>query len=146
MVEALFFWALAMYGALTVVWQVVRVMQKRRIQRENPQPVNVVLVVQNAEPSIEGVLRSLLDRTVFSLRERTVTVVDAWSTDQTEYIVQRLATSRPALSYFRAESENDLQHILQIECVDKTAIACVYDLRRSGVIGEVIDDVAALCR
>lgn len=146
MVEALFFWALAMYGALTAVWQVVGMMQRRRLQQENPQPMNIVLVVQNAESSIEGVLRNLLDRTVFSLRERTITVIDAWSTDATESIGRRLSQSRAALNYIRVESESELQSNLQAECVDKAAVACVYDLRRNGVLGEILDDVSALCR
>ena len=146
MVEALFFWALAMYGALAVVWQVVGIMQRRRLQQENPHPMNIVLVVQNAESSIEGVLRNLLDRTVFSLRERTITVIDAWSTDETESICRRLAESRSALNYIRVESEAELQRTLQAECVDRAAVACVYDLRRNGVLGEVLDDVSALCR
>ncbi len=144
--EALFFWALAMYGAMTAVWQSVRLIQMRRMRSENPQPMHVVLVIQNAESSIEGILRGLMDRTAFSLRQRTVTVVDAWSSDSTESIVRRLSWSRSGLTYLRVESEAELQRTLQTECVDKAAVACVYDLRRSGVMTEVVDDVLALCR
>lgn len=143
MVEALFFWALAVYGALMVVWQTVRAMQRGHIVGQ-PHPVNIILVVQDAEPYIEGILRTLLAGTAYSVRRRTVFVLDVRSTDRTGEIVGRLEADYAGIRYFLVDDEDQIARELRQACERTTAVSCVYDLRNYEVLQDVTRDVMSL--
>lgn len=142
-VGALFFWALAVYGALTVVRQVSRGL-RRRI-RQNLHPVAVVLIVQNSEAHIEGVLRSIFLSTSMGRREWRILVFDMGSTDDTPHIVQRLAMQHDGLEYVRIEGEGEfVQHLARV-CAEGGLVGCIYDLRVSGMLCDVARDIRLLC-
>lgn len=135
---ALFFWLLAGYGALCIVWQASQRL-RRRFQR--PRPLSLVLVVENAEDEIEGILRLLLLRTAFGMRERRIVVLDAGSTDDTGAIVQRLCQDNPALSYVRvADPAHWLDALAQL-CLASPHVSCVYDLRQRTSWHDTIQDL-----
>jgi len=143
MVEALFFWALAVYGALMVVWQTVRVIQRGHIAGQ-PHAVNIILVVQDAEPYIEGILRTLLAGTAYSVRRRTMFVFDVRSTDRTGEIVGRLEADYAGIRYFLVDDEDQIVRELRQACERTTAVSCVYDLRNYEVLQDVTRDVMSL--
>lgn len=143
MIIALCFWALALYGALCIVWQSVRSIQKR-MSRGHTHRVNVILVVQNAESTIEGVARTLLATTAFSTRERQLLIVDVHSTDGTGDIVERLAKSYDGLKYIPVTTEAELLGKLKELCSHSHAVACVYDLRDYEMLRDVTYDVTTL--
>ncbi len=143
MVEALVFWALALYGALMIVWQSVNRI-KRRVEKQHP--VKVILVVQNAENYIEGVLRTLLFTTSFGWRDHEVFVMDIGSTDDTERIVQTLAERADGLRYTRLSGETDFYQELERACWDFDSVRCIYDLRVNGMAHDVTADMLSLCQ
>lgn len=143
MVEALFFWALAMYGALMIVWQSTKLLQKRRTKHDE-HPVKVILVVQNAAQNIEGLLRAWLAGTADSNRDHTFFVMDVRSTDETSDIVKRLALEQPAIRYIQVNDEDDLLGQLREACVHSNGVACVYDLRDYGMLREAARDINSL--
>ncbi|MDQ0191102.1 hypothetical protein JI721_08395 [Alicyclobacillus cycloheptanicus] len=143
MVEALFFWALALYGAVILAWQCTRWLNRRR---QRPHPLTVILVVQNAAQQIEGVIRTLMLETAWSARERKIFVIDYGSTDETANILQHLAKVHTCLEFVTVLTEAEFQQHLQSACLSEAHIGCIYDLRVSGVSQDVTADLAALCR
>lgn len=143
MVEALFLWALAVYGAIMVVWQTVRIM-KRLHKVATPHPVNIILIVQDAESSIEGILRSLLATTLYSIRRRTVLVLDVQSRDDTGDIVRRLETCYEGIHYCLVDSDDDIAQVLCQSFGRTTTVSCVYDLRNRELLRDVTWDVMSL--
>jgi hypothetical protein len=141
--EALLFWLLAGYGAMSLVWHVARRLQ-RRLQR--PRPLTLVLVVQNSQDQIEGILRTLMVRTAFGIRERHIIVFDAGSTDDTSIIVQRLCEHHHCLSYVRVAEESHWLDELSKLCVQPHYMSCVYDLRNPDQWTDVVDDLQWLCQ
>ncbi|MCL6516714.1 hypothetical protein [Alicyclobacillus sp.] len=143
MVGVLFFWALAVYGALTVVRQVSRGLQRRI--RQDLHPVAVVLIVQNSETHIEGILRSIFLSTALGHRERRVLVFDMGSTDDTPRIVQRLAMQHDGLEYVPIREEGDFVANLARVCAEGGLVGCIYDLRVNGMLSDVARDIRLLC-
>jgi hypothetical protein len=143
MVEALIFWALAVYGALAVVRQCVRSIQ-RRAQR-NPHPLTIILIVQHAERDIEGTLRTLMIRTALGTRERRILVFDVASQDDTGQIVQRMTACHDCIDYVRVADDSELLHQLKALCLQSPRVGCIYDLRVNGMVRDVTRDVAWLC-
>jgi len=141
--EALFFWALAMYGAMIVIYQSVRRIQRRSVR--NPHPLTIILIVNDAETYIEGTLRRLLLETVFTRRERRILVIDVASEDDTGPIVQRLTSVHSCIGYARVQ--NDAQFVQQVTelYLESPQVGCIYDLRIQGMDREVLRDIAWLC-
>jgi hypothetical protein len=141
--EALLFWLLAGYGAFSLVYHVSRRLQRRLWQRR---PLTLVLVVANLEAQIEGILRLLLLRTAFGMRERRIVVFDAGSTDDTAQIVQRLCAEYDCLSYVRVSDPDQWLNELAHLCVASPHISCVYDLRNDANWNDVVAELQWLCQ
>jgi hypothetical protein len=142
MVEALIFWGLALYGAMMAVWQVVQRLQRRL---GSPHPVTLVLVVQNAEHQIEGMLRMLLLRTAWTGRERRVLVLDVGSCDDTPQILERLTTEYTSLRSTRVASEEELHRELHRACLEEPFVGCIYDLRLHRTSSDITADMIRFC-
>ncbi|MCL6454466.1 MAG: hypothetical protein K6T78_12730 [Alicyclobacillus sp.] len=144
MLEALFFWALAVYGAVMVVWQSVRAIARRRSAAGPAHPVQIILLVQNVESSIEGLLRTLLASTAYSARRRTVCVIDVHSTDHTLEIAQRIAEDYGGMVCVSVHNEDEVAQQLRALCASSTAVCCVYDLRHFELLRDVTRDALSL--
>ncbi|GMA51291.1 hypothetical protein GCM10025857_26480 [Alicyclobacillus contaminans] len=144
MVEALIFWVLAVYGALTMVRQSVRSLQRRT--GAIPHPLTIILIVQNMENQIEGTLRTLMLRTALGHRERRILVFDVASQDDTGCIVQRMTNSADCVDYVRVADDVELLRQLQTFCLQSPHVGCIYDLRVTGMLQDVTRDVAWLCQ
>lgn len=142
MVAALFFWALAIYGALTLVWQSVQ----RLRGKQHPHPVKLILIVQNAAGEIEGVLRTLLIQGSIGTREHRIVVLDLASTDDTEGIVRKLAARNGCIDYLKIRNEGDVSLYLSQALLDSSTIGCIYDLRIPEMVRELSKDAAWLCQ
>ncbi|RIV18806.1 glycosyltransferase [Alicyclobacillaceae bacterium I2511] len=141
---AVFFWALALYGALMAVWQGVSRLQQRV---HGPLfPLTILLVVQNAEEEIEGLLRLLTLQTLGSWRDYRVRVLDVGSTDGTGQIVQTLMQHSGNLDYVYLHGNEDLIQNITLSCLDTARVSCVYDLRNQDLHSGMSRDIAGLCR
>lgn len=143
MFEALTFWALAMYGAIVLVWQVTR---RIRNPSRPPHPLLLALMVADAEDQIEGILRLLIMRTAYGQRERRIWVVDESSGDETERIVRRMMVQYPCLDYLRVMDDETGVRELVHRCLETTGVGCIYDLRVNGMLQDVTMDILRLCR
>jgi hypothetical protein len=143
-VEALIFWALAVYGALVLVRQCVQRIQRR--SRTNPHPLTIILVVQNAERHIEGTLRTLMVKTAFGTRERRVLVFDVASVDDTSWILQRMTTEHDCIDYVRVADDTELMQQLKDVFLKSPRVGYIYDLRVNGTVHDVTRDVMYLCQ
>lgn len=141
MIEALFFWALALYGAVSLTFQTVRRVQRRR---QHPYPVTFILIVRNAEEQIEGLVRSLMARTALSSRERQVLVIDWASDDDTSAILHAMEKDFAFLRSVRVADDTEFLQALRNECMCDTRVGCIYDLRQGGLAADVTDDLAAM--
>ncbi len=145
MLAALLFWMLALYGAGVIVRQCVT--HIRNVQQHgHSHPVAFVLIVQDAERHIEGLLRSLLFKMANGARQHTIYVLDLSESMETEHIVRRLALRNPCLSYEHIQSEDDLDRGLRRICVNAPSIGCIYDLRTCDMIGDISRDMISMCR
>ncbi len=126
MVEALIFWALALYGATLVVYQsVVAILHRAKPRRE----IVYFVVTHNSEENVEGILRNLVLRALFETNRRRVIVVDMNSNDDTNAIVMKMTQRYPFVEYVSAENEEVMMRILQSACMSQEAVGCLYDLR-----------------
>lgn len=141
MLAALLFWALAIYGAMTLVWQSVQ----RLRRKQHPRPVKLILIVQNAEREIEGVLRTLLIQGSMGTREHGIVVLDLGSKDDTEGIVRKLAARNECIEYQKIQNEGDASFYLSQACLDGATIGCIYDLRIPDMVRDLSNDTAWLC-
>ncbi|MDI3257719.1 MAG: glycosyltransferase [Kyrpidia sp.] len=91
---AVLLWIFSIYGFLCAVWHVLRLLSYRRPVFP---PVYVLLVVRNAEPFIEGLLRRIAVEILDHAPGLRVAVVDEGSEDNTAAIVERLAAREPWL-------------------------------------------------
>jgi len=142
--EALLFFSLALYGALHLVWFGVKKLQRHEAQ--SPHPMTLILVVENAERHIEGVLRSLMMNTAFSHRERRIVVIDVASSDETANIVKRICWQLTAVDYLYAETDADFMEQLKSLLLHTPRVGCVYDLRVKCMAKDVAADIIGLCR
>lgn len=142
MLEALVFWGLALYGAVTLIVQSVQRIQ-RPLRRRHP--VKVVLVVHNAAKYIEGILRTLILKTAMSPRDRQIVVIDVASNDETDIIVTRLSKEHPCVTYVRADDEPSITHQIERICLHSHHVGCVFDLRDE-TPQEIAEDLAYLCQ
>ncbi|MCL6443301.1 MAG: hypothetical protein K6T83_07585 [Alicyclobacillus sp.] len=141
MLGAVVFWALAVYGAVAIVWQSVHRIQRQR--RHHKVPVTLILVVENAEREIEGTLRTLMVRTAFGDRERKILVIDVASQDETGAIVRRMAADHTCLEYLRVRDDNECLAELKAICLRIPRIGCIVDLRDRGLLREISEDVVS---
>lgn len=141
MIEALFFWALALYGAVSLTFQTVLRVQRRR---QHPYPVTFILIVRNAEEQIEGVVRSLMARTALSSRERQVLVIDWASDDETLAILNAMEEDCTSLRSVRVDDDAEFLQALRNACMSGARVGCIYDLRQGGFAADVTDDLAAM--
>lgn len=141
MVETVLFWALALYGAVVVVWQVThRLQMKLRIAS----PVTYILVVHNNEAEIEGVVRNLFLRTAMSSRDRQILVLDCKSTDDTPRILQTLSNDHACLRHVVVADEVALFHELESACLHAARVVCIYDLRPGAP--DISTDLTMICQ
>lgn len=143
MVEALLFWALALYGAVTVTWQCTRRLKHRS---QTPHPLTFILIVKDAQQQIEGVVRGLMMRTALSARERQILVIDWASEDETPQILHNLAQDIAGLHFVRVADNEAFLRELQSACLTAARVGCIYDLRRDGLTSDVSADLATLCQ
>ncbi|MCL6592932.1 MAG: glycosyltransferase [Alicyclobacillus sp.] len=143
MFAGLVIWALAVYGAWALVRSVVRYWQQRLNGRL--QPMAVVLIVQNAQAQVEGVLRSLLQVTAGGQRDGYILVFDVASCDDTPAIVQRLAMQFPRLTLVSVADERELGWQLQSVWASGVRVGYLCDLRVSGWHPQLARDVRLLC-
>ncbi len=141
---AVFFWTLALYGAWTVVRQGVVELQRRL--NGPPFPMTILLVVQNVEEEIEGLLRLVALQTLSSVRDYRVLVLDMGSTDATGQIVQTLMRHNGRLDYVSLRGNEELVRNVTLRCLDSPRVSCVYDLRNQDLHSGVSRDIAELCR
>jgi hypothetical protein len=127
MVEALIFWALALYGATMVVYQSVGAMVMRKANGNNEE-IHFV-ITHNAEDRIEGVLRTLILRTLFGQQKQRVVVIDVGSTDETNVIVLKMAEKNRNIEYASVVDEHDISTILESACISDLSIGHIHDLR-----------------
>lgn len=138
-------WLLALYGTISLIVQTI--LRYRAIkQAGTAQPVAFVLIVENAENTIEGLLRMLLYRTANALRPHTICVLDLSDSGETEHIVKRLSLKNPCLVYERVENEAALTDMIALICTESSSIGCIYDLRQYAMIRDITRDMAAMCR
>ena len=142
LITALLFWALAIYGAITLVWQSVQ----RLRRNQHPHPVKLILIVQNAEREIEGVIRTLLIKGSMGTRDHGILILDLGSTDDTEKIVQALAARNSCITYQRIADDKEASMYLSQACFDSNTIGCIYDLRVPDMAHDISRDAAWLCR
>ncbi|OFW80751.1 MAG: hypothetical protein A2201_09930 [Alicyclobacillus sp. RIFOXYA1_FULL_53_8] len=142
MVAALLFWALAVYGALTIVRESVQ----RLRSRQQSYPVTLVLVVENGETQIEGVLRTLLLRVAMVSRTHRIVVLDLNSTDDTEFIIRNLMVHNECLEYRKIANEDDISRHFAGACLETPSIGCIYDLRVPNTARNISKNVGWLCR
>jgi len=142
MVEAALFWVLAVYGAATVVYQCVLHVQRRA---HNLRSITFVLVVQNADAYIEGVIRSFMMKTAAGRRSRAIVIIDVASQDDTPQILQALVHTHRCLRFAQVVTEAELQNALQAACLGNDSIGCVYDLRVETGGTDTIHDVLWSC-
>ncbi len=127
MVEALIFWALAMYGATMVVYQSVGAIVMRKVH-QNREEIHFV-ITQNAEECIEGVLRSLILLTLFGHSKERIVVIDVGSADDTNRIVLKMAEKNHNIEYIAARDEHDVSSILETSCTSNPTVGHIHDLR-----------------
>jgi len=142
MVAALLFWALAVYGALTIVRQSVQ----RLRSRQQSYPVTWILVVENAEVQIEGVLRTLLLRVSLVSRDHRIVVLDLNSTDDTEFIIRNLMVHNECVEYRKVSTEEEISRNFARACLDRPSIGCIYDLRVPSMVRSISRNVGWLCQ
>lgn len=138
MVEAALFWALALYGAATVVYQCVILVQRRV---HHPRSVTMILVVHNAQTYIEGLVRSFMMKTAAGRRRRAIVVIDVASSDDTPHILGALVDTHRCVSAITLHCETELQSALKTACLSGESIACVYDLRHETPSRDALHDV-----
>ncbi|ADG07629.1 glycosyltransferase [Kyrpidia tusciae] len=85
---AVLLWIFSVYGFISAVWHILRLLTYRRPVFP---PTDVTLVVRNAEPFIEGLLRRIAAEVAVAVPGLRVVVVDDGSADNTMAIVERLA-------------------------------------------------------
>lgn len=117
----------ACVAALIVV--MVNTGKSRRYDKLSETPLCLVLVVSDAAPTIEGILRSLIVRMSGARAGREIVVIDAEGSNETRTIVSNLAREHPALEYCTAVSEEDIAAQLQRVCLATHRFSIVYDLR-----------------
>ncbi len=124
--EALIFWALALYGAILVVYQsVAAILRRTKVGKE----IVFFVIAQNAEDYIEGVLRTLVLRALFEQARRRVIVIDVGSTDSTGIITLKITQKYHFVEYVVVNDEETVLKILKSACASSHAIGCIYDLR-----------------
>jgi hypothetical protein len=126
-VEALIFWALALYGTTMVVYQSVEALVMRKVNR-NSEDIHFV-IARNAEERIEGVLRTLLLRIHFGQHKQRIVVIDVGSTDDTSPIVLKMAEKNHDIEYVCVEDEHGISAILESACISDLSIGHIHDLR-----------------
>lgn len=138
-------WLLALYGMVTLIVQTVA--RYRIIKRAaTAQPVAFILIVENAENTIEGLLRTLFIRTANAMRPHTICVLDLSEMGETQYIVKRLSLKNPCLEYQHVTHEIDLNVKIAEICTASSSIGCIYDLRDCDMIEDVTRDMVAMCK
>ncbi|QQE78128.1 hypothetical protein [Alicyclobacillus sp. SO9] len=142
MIDVLIFWALALYGALMIVVQVVRKLQARNQNRIHP--VSLLLIVRDAESSIEGLLRDVMLKSMFVEKVPSIRVIDMSSGEETGRIVQRLAALHSGLTYGAVRTEAELAAELSNHCLNETFVGYIYDLREPGVAEAFIQDIESV--
>lgn len=132
MYTTLIFWALAMYGAWTIVNQCII-----RLQRQKPyasKQETYLFIAQNSESSIEGILRFGMIRTAFRTQRRQIVVIDFQSVDQTANIVKRLMAIHTCIAYRFVADQEELLALLPEICLDQRNPTYIYDLRDNEVL------------
>lgn len=132
MLTTLVFWALAMYGAWSILTKCILHLQQKKTYSNNQE--SYIFIVQDLESSIEGILRLGMIRTAFRKQRRQIVVIDFHSVDQTANIVKRLMTIHTCISYRLVTSQEDLMVLLAELCLDQRGFAYVYDLRDRDVL------------
>lgn len=125
---------------MTLVWQSVQ----RLRHQQHPHPIKLILVVQNAEKEIEGVLRTLLIRGSLGTRDQRILVLDLGSSDDTEGIVRKLAARNSCLVYQKISDDKQVSLYVSQACLDTGTVGCIYDLRIPDMARDVSRDAAWL--
>jgi hypothetical protein len=73
----------------------------------------LVVVVQNAEKSIEGILREIMLRQRLLGKNTRLVIVDINSQDRTIEIIERLAYPQNYISLISLDNEKQLEQVLQ---------------------------------
>lgn len=129
-------WVFALLGLLSMGFQLGKWILHRH---HHTQAITFILVVQNGAKDIEGVLRSLMMRTAFAVRNCKVMVMDLHSTDETAYIVLRLAEKYRQIEYYCVNSEEEFLEQVRQTCLVHHTIGCIYDLRVQGMSAEFVN-------
>lgn len=145
MLTNLLVWLFALYGVVSLFWQCVHWLQQAK-RASNAHPVAFILIVQDAEERIEGLLRCLLLRTANAVRSHSICLLDLSESRDTEHIVKRLSLKSPFLSYEHVTQEEELNRIVARICAESSAIGCIYDLRKCDMIEDISRDMVSMCR
>lgn len=100
----LIMWALVCYGTLILLRDLVRWLNGRH---EEKKTIYFVLVTENADKDIEGVIRTLLRKSRDLEQLVRVCVIDANSSDDTLSIVNRFSREMTSIELMRVPSYGD---------------------------------------
>ncbi|GAX88864.1 glycosyltransferase [Effusibacillus lacus] len=101
---ALLIWAFAVYGLIVGVTKLVRFFY-RRSSPENR--LTLVLLVQDGENYVEGLLRTICYRAFLSKKEMRIVLVDTGSRDTTREIIRRLEENDARIELVESSQEFD---------------------------------------
>jgi hypothetical protein len=123
------FLALALYGAITLVWQWTAWSSRRRAPAR---VMHFVIVTENAERDIEGVLRHLLQKCRRLEYASQISIIDANSQDLTVPIIERLAKDHLNLALFNVSSYMEATEMAQAIQSADDQLCAIYEVRSRG--------------
>lgn len=118
--------------------------KSNRYTKLSDSPLCLVLVVSDAAPTIEGVLRSLIMRMSAARAGSEIVVIDAEASTETQAIVTNMAREHPALEYRTATSAGVLATELERACLGLHRFSIVYDLRSTS-FRDIPRDMTRFC-
>jgi hypothetical protein len=125
---ALLLWGFAIYGLMMVIIHAVSGFWKSTATETITQAV--VLIVENGEMYVEGILRTLVSAASFHKGDVQVIVIDTGSTDATCKIIKTFADHEEMIEFYENISENDITDLIRSLRKQSQHVITHLDLRR----------------
>jgi hypothetical protein len=125
---ALLLWGFAIYGLIMAVMRIVSGIRVENGEKAVRQVV--VLIVENSEGYVEGMLRALLSGASFYKGEVRLLVIDTGSTDATGKIIRKFAEQEEMIEFQEGMTDADIAEGLRALRACPQQVMMVVDLRR----------------
>jgi hypothetical protein len=125
---ALLLWGFAIYGLMMAIIHAVSGLWKSTAAETITQAV--VLIVENGEMYVEGILRTIVSAASFNKGDVQVIVIDTGSTDATSKIVKTFADHEEMIEFYENISDSDISELIRSLRKQSQHVITHLDLRR----------------